>query len=191
MKKLISTLLVLGCFCSAVCAQQGTLTTLTMAWNGRQRMYSLYLPPVLPLHPAMVVCLHSTATAPQNNPPLFRCRDMGWEYQADLSGFLLVVPISSWKPNVVTGSGWFFWESYNTSTFFPNPPDDSGFLCCLIQELVAQYKVNPGRVFVTGSSSGGMMTHRVGIDSSDLVAAIAPCRQSYGWAPQLRFFLTL
>jgi poly(3-hydroxybutyrate) depolymerase len=58
---------------------------------------------------------------------------------------------------------------------FPAPaPDDSGFLRQLIVNLTAQYNVNPAQVYVAGFSSGAQMAERVGVEISDLVAAIAP-----------------
>jgi len=61
-----------------------------------------------------------------------------------------------------------------SASFGPNGPDDSGFLGQLIQNLTAQYNVNPNMVYVTGFSSGAQMTERVGNDLSNLVAAIVP-----------------
>jgi poly(3-hydroxybutyrate) depolymerase len=44
----------------------------------------------------------------------------------------------------------------------------------LITKLSTEYNVNPNMIFVTGFSSGAQMTERVGVELSDLVAAIAP-----------------
>jgi len=155
-------------------AQKGTFTTYTTTWNGFQRIYAVYVPPKLAANPAMVMCLHQTVPGPQNNPPTVLCaQGLGWNQYSDMFGFLLVTPVSTWKSGGAAG-GWFFWQAYNTNSYFPIPPDDSGFLRNLIQTLSPQYNVNPARVFVTGFSSGAMMSHRMGIDSADLVAAIAP-----------------
>jgi polyhydroxybutyrate depolymerase len=55
-----------------------------------------------------------------------------------------------------------------------NNVDDVGFIRALIDELSRRYPVDPRRIYVTGMSNGGMMTHRLGIELSDRVAAIAP-----------------
>jgi polyhydroxybutyrate depolymerase len=55
-----------------------------------------------------------------------------------------------------------------------NEVDDVGFIRALIQELNRRYPVDPRRVFVTGMSNGAMMSHRLGIELSEHVAAIAP-----------------
>ncbi|MBX3133443.1 MAG: prolyl oligopeptidase family serine peptidase [Gemmatimonadaceae bacterium] len=52
--------------------------------------------------------------------------------------------------------------------------DDVGFLRALIDTLVATQAVDPRRVFVTGMSNGGMMSHVAALRLGDKVAAIAP-----------------
>jgi polyhydroxybutyrate depolymerase len=51
---------------------------------------------------------------------------------------------------------------------------DVEFISALIDTLIAGYRVDPARVYVTGMSNGGMMAHRIGIELSHKVAAIAP-----------------
>jgi len=159
---------------SLLFAQKGTVTQFSLTWNGVIRSYSVYVPPVIPTNPSLVMCLHSTIISAKSAPPTTLCQQWGWEWVADFNGFIVVAPISTWKPNGNSGSGWWFWQSYNTDSYFSVPPDDSGFLRAVLQTVIPGHNVNASRVFVTGSSSGGMMAHRVGIDSSDLVAAIAP-----------------
>ena len=55
-----------------------------------------------------------------------------------------------------------------------NSVDDAGFIRALIDDMVAHYPVDPHRIYVTGMSNGGMMSHRLGIELSDKLAAIAP-----------------
>ena len=52
--------------------------------------------------------------------------------------------------------------------------DDVGFIRALIDDLVARYPVDARRIYATGMSNGGMMTHRLGIELADRLAAIAP-----------------
>lgn len=52
--------------------------------------------------------------------------------------------------------------------------DDVGFLRALLDHLVQYESADPRRLYVTGLSNGGMMTHRVGIALADRLAAIAP-----------------
>ncbi|MYM63897.1 PHB depolymerase family esterase [Pseudomaricurvus sp. HS19] len=52
--------------------------------------------------------------------------------------------------------------------------DDVGFINALIDKLVEDYAIDHRRIYVTGMSNGGMMTHRLGIHLADKIAAIAP-----------------
>jgi poly(3-hydroxybutyrate) depolymerase len=148
----------------------GTTTNATMTWDGITRYYMTYVPGVLPANPPMLVMLHATNfSVPPNYPSML---NYGWQPLADLNEFILVQPASTLN----TKSGAWNWNSYFLDPAFQtNPgPDDSGFLRALIVKLSSKYNVNPNMVYVTGFSSGAQMAERVGVDISDLVAAIAP-----------------
>ena len=55
-----------------------------------------------------------------------------------------------------------------------NKVDDVGFIRKLIDELVSSGRADPKRIYVTGMSNGGMMTHRLARELPDRIAAIAP-----------------
>jgi polyhydroxybutyrate depolymerase len=55
-----------------------------------------------------------------------------------------------------------------------NAVDDVGFIGAIIDALVASGRADASRVYVTGMSNGGMMTHRLGRELSTRIAAIAP-----------------
>ena len=161
----------------------GTPVTInaTMVWDGVTRYYQVYLPGVLPPNPPMLLMLHGThLDVPPANPTT-----IGWSWQsvADQYGFIEVQPASTYNAN----TGEWNWNSYFMDAAFTaaesgtctSPPasacpDDAGFLRALITSLTSQYNVNPNMVFVAGFSSGAQMTERVGVELSDLVAAIAP-----------------
>jgi poly(hydroxyalkanoate) depolymerase family esterase len=154
---------------------------LTMKWDGVTRYYQLYIPAGLPAQPAMLVMLHGTSfEVPPANPSV---KDWDWQNLADQYGFLLVQPASTYNEN----TGQWNWNAYFMDASFTSAdvgtctsppatacPDDAGFLRQLIVKLKSQYDVNPNEVFVSGFSSGAQMTERVGVELSDLVAAIAP-----------------
>lgn len=52
--------------------------------------------------------------------------------------------------------------------------DDIGFISHLIDYLIMTENVDPARVYVTGISNGGMMSHQLGAKLSGKIAAIAP-----------------
>lgn len=147
--------------------EAGTYINSTMTWDGITRYYEVYLPAVLPANPPMLLMLHGTtrgATVPTT-------LNWGWSSIAEANSFILVQPASTYN---TTTEQWN-WNAYFMDAAFAAPaPDDSGFLRQLILNLTAQYNVNPNMVYVTGFSSGAQMTQRVGVEISDLVAAIVP-----------------
>ena len=149
----------------------GTYVDSTLTWGGVTRYYEVYLPVNLPANPPMVLMLHGTRTEPTFDPEQVISLDWGWSTVADKYGFIVVTPASTYN---ATTHQWN-WNAYFMDAAFPAPaPDDSGFLRQLIVNLTAQYNVNPTQVYVAGFSSGAQMAERVGVEISDLVAAIAP-----------------
>ena len=53
------------------------------------------------------------------------------------------------------------------------PEDDAGFLRTMIADISSRLPVDPGRIYSTGQSSGGMMTDVLWYAASDLFAACA------------------
>jgi polyhydroxybutyrate depolymerase len=145
-----------------------TLAKYTTTWHGIKRYYAVYTPKAFDSNPAMVLFLHSTSQNLPNNPPYYAMQP--WKALANQQGFLMVWPISSYNP----ATKQWYWECYETDTTFKIAPDDSGFLRWLITSLQSRYGISAESTFVTGMSSGAFMAHRVGSDSSDIVAAIAP-----------------
>jgi len=144
----------------------GTIVDSTMVWNGITRYYEVYLPPNLPANPPMVLMLHGTNFS---FPPATPISLMwGWQGVSNEYRFILVKPASTYNSK----SGQWNWDAYDMDEAFQSPPDDSGFLRQLIVNLTAQYSVNPKQVYVAGFSSGAQMAHRVGVEISDLVAAV-------------------
>lgn len=160
-------------------AVAGTKYRETMVWDGVTRYYEIYVPSGLPANPALLVMLHATSLT--KNPPTNA--NYGWQPFADTNKFVLVQPASTYNAQ----SGQWNWNAYYLSQAFTSAevgtctappasacPDDAGFLRHLIVTLTAQYNINPKQVFVAGISSGAMMAERVGVELSDLVAAIVP-----------------
>jgi poly(hydroxyalkanoate) depolymerase family esterase len=151
-----------------------------MTWDEITRYYQVYLPANMPANPPMVLMLHGTKYTTTFDPQAVISLNWGWQPVADKYGFIVVTPASTWDPDTTQWN----WNAYFMDAAFPPPapgtcsaqdcPDDSGFLRQLIVNLTTQYNVNPNMVYVTGMSSGAQMTERVGVEISDLVAAIVP-----------------
>ncbi|MBV8478403.1 MAG: alpha/beta hydrolase fold domain-containing protein [Acidobacteria bacterium] len=185
-KKVVLTLLAAFLFASSPysLAQSGTFLNQTMVWDGITRYYQVYLPLNLPAQPQLLLMLHGTSTNKASNPPTQQ--NWGWLPLANQYKFILVKPASTYNAQ----SGQWNWNAYYLDGAFPPPaPDDSGFLRQLITNLTAQYGVDPKRVYVAGMSAGAMMAHRVGVELSDLVAAIVPASGQIVGQPTLPIVL--
>jgi poly(3-hydroxybutyrate) depolymerase len=161
--------------------ENGTTIDTTMTWDGITRYYQVYVPAVLPASPAMLLMLHGTHyDVPPANPSTI---NWSWNTIANQNEFIEVQPASTYNAH----SGQWNWSDYFMEAAFTSAeigtctsppatacPDDAGFLRQLIVNLTSQYNVNPNMVYVTGMSSGAQMAERVGVEISDLVAAIAP-----------------
>ena len=166
--KLMLAVPVVLLFATGAAAKLPPFADYTMTWQGVTRYYAVYVPLNLPPNPPMLLMLHGTRTTP--TPPINM--NWGWQSLADKNGFILVQPASTYDPRRMQWN----WNAYYLDTAFPGSPapDDSGFLRQLITNLAAQYNVNPKRIYVAGFSTGGQMAQRVGVELSDLVAAVAP-----------------
>ena len=94
-----------------------------------------------------------------------------WQIQphAEARGFLYVHPDGTQDTQ-----GNQFWNATDACcNFTGSDVDDSAYLRSIIDQVKAQYNVDPKRVFVMGHSNGGFMSYRMACDHADAIAAIA------------------
>lgn len=85
--------------------------------------------------------------------------------KADASGFVVVYPAGigqTWNGGFCCGQA----QSENV--------DDVGFTRALLDELGAKLCIDARRVFATGLSNGGFMSHRLACELADRIAAVGP-----------------
>ncbi|MBE1491899.1 alpha/beta hydrolase family esterase [Plantactinospora soyae] len=58
--------------------------------------------------------------------------------------------------------------------------DDVGFLKAITEHLVADWRVDPDRVYLTGISNGGDMSFRAAVEASEVFAAIGAVSGGFG-----------
>jgi polyhydroxybutyrate depolymerase len=137
----------------------------TLVFGGLTRSYLLHVPSnFVPGSSALVIGLHGS----RGSGAMFRDTSQ-LSVKADQQGFAVAYPYSVVSP----GSGITEWNEFFNNTFGSNAPDDVGFLRQLIVTLQSNIDPNPKRIYATGLSNGGFMAHRVGVQLSDLIAAIA------------------
>ncbi|MEM9383700.1 MAG: PHB depolymerase family esterase [Pseudomonadota bacterium] len=93
---------------------------------------------------------------------------LGFTEEADRRGFILV------KPNGrVDIYGNRFWNATPACCQYFGQSNDSAYLRHVIDSLTQRYAIDEGRIYVTGHSNGGFMSHRMACDHADRIAAIA------------------
>ena len=140
----------------------------TLIHDGLTRSYVLRLPPAARpgAHLPVVIMLHGGGGNAANAE-----RMTGFTGKGRAEGFIVVYPDGT---GPLTGK-LLSWNARHCCAYaMKNDVDDVGFIRALIDELIAKYPVDPKRIYATGMSNGGMMTHRLGIELSDRLAAIAP-----------------
>ncbi|HEY5956542.1 MAG TPA: PHB depolymerase family esterase, partial [Polyangiaceae bacterium] len=131
--------------------------------GGRSRSYIVHVPTGLasgkPL--SLVIDLHGASGSGASQQS-----QSGWGSIADRSGFLVVYP------DGIDG----YWNVDDTccGTAGSQKIDDVGFLKAIVAQLAKETCIDASRIFVTGFSNGGGLTHRMGCDAADVIAAIAP-----------------
>lgn len=137
--------------------EPGSHDDLTLEHDGIQRSYDVYIPAGYdPMVGAPLVFdfhgLGSNSTQQANNS--------GLDEFADAEGFIVV------RPNGVDSA----WNGGNCC----GDSDDLGFVLALVEQMQIDACVDPARIYATGMSNGGIMSHRLACDAADTFAAVAP-----------------
>lgn len=90
---------------------------------------------------------------------------------SDRAGFIVVYPDG-------VGRSWNDGRDLQSFQAMRDNIDDVGFIAALIDSLSEQHSIDRSRVYATGISNGGHMSHRLGVELSDRIAAIAPVAAS-------------
>jgi polyhydroxybutyrate depolymerase len=141
----------------------GTLTKGTITVGGLTRTYLTYAPRGLAKGAPLVLVMHG---AGENGARIRIETGYGFERIADERGFAVVYPNAYegyWDVCTVTGK-----VSANGLHI-----DDVGFLTAMVDKLVSEIGVDPGRVFAAGSSLGGFMAFRLALEAPSRFRAVA------------------
>jgi polyhydroxybutyrate depolymerase len=128
------------------------------------RTYRLYVPRTFrPEYSALIIGLHGRgAGGPGSAMEQYSQLDS----KADREGFAV-----AYLDGLVDATGTVDWNYYY-DFFFTSGPDDIAFVRSVIDRLKQQLRPNTRRIYVVGTSAGGFMAQRVGVELSDRVAAI-------------------
>jgi len=135
-------------------------------FGGLVRTYELHVPAGVDHPSGLVVNLHAAGVTGRDQAALTH-----YDSVADAHGFVAVHP---------DGIDFSWADGRGASLPDRQGVDDVGFIAALVGHLVAEYGIDPGRVFVTGLSAGAFMANRLACDRADLFAAIAPVAGTLG-----------
>jgi polyhydroxybutyrate depolymerase len=95
----------------------------------------------------------------------------GFTAKAAKEGFIVVYPEGSSR---FTGKLLTWNAGHCCGYAMQRRVNDVAFISALLDRLIQDYPVDPKRIYATGISNGGMMSHRLGMELSGRLAAIAP-----------------
>ncbi|MCE9581440.1 MAG: hypothetical protein K8T20_02870 [Planctomycetes bacterium] len=138
---LLPLLLLAGC---SVPSEKLSLTTP----DHRERVYRLYVPPVLSPGPRpLVVVLHGGGGSGRQME-----RFLEFDALADKEGFLVAYPSG-------LDNGWNDGRETASVQSQADHIDDGAFVTAMLDEIARQHPVDPARVYATGISNGGFFAH--------------------------------
>jgi acetylxylan esterase len=121
------------------------------------KMY-IYVPDTLPAYPAIIVAMHyCTGTA--------QAYYSGTQYAnlAQSYGYIVIYP------NAPDSGG--CWDVHSAATLRHDSGGDSLGIASMVRYAITKYTADPSRVYMTGTSSGAMMTNVLAGAYPDLFAA--------------------
>lgn len=132
----------------------------TLEVGGLSRAYRLFVPLSLERGRAapLVLMLHGVGNSAQSMVEATQ-----FDRTAETAAFIVAYPDGvnqTWNAGYCCLGG------------APTGPDDVAFLGRVIDDVQANYAVDPARVFVVGVSAGGMMAYRLGCELSGRIAGV-------------------
>lgn len=141
----------------------GKLTEATLEVGGLKRTYKTYVPKGLVKGAPLVVVMHGSG---ENSARVRIATGYGFERLADEHGFAVAYPDGYegyWNACNIVGD-----YSANKLNI-----DDVGFLTGMVDTLIHELGVDPGRVFAAGISRGGHMAFRLALEAPSRFRAVA------------------
>jgi polyhydroxybutyrate depolymerase len=143
----------------------------SLAFGGKTRSYRLHVPAGYDGEPtALVVSMHGFLSN-----PLEQAKFSGMSEVADERGFIVVYPSGAGEPPA--------WNAGDCCEYVERERDDVAFIGALVDAVGESACIDLARVYATGHSNGGFLSHRIACELSDRIAAIASVSGVLGVAP--------
>jgi polyhydroxybutyrate depolymerase len=135
--------------------------------DGVQREYLLHVPPGYDGSTAVPLILNFHGyTSNMSQQELFSAMDA----KSDAAGFVVAYPNGLANPTTNFQS----WNAGVCCAFDDPDRDDLGFVDAVLADIATKICVDSKRIFATGMSNGGYLSHLLGCQRADRFAAIAP-----------------
>ncbi|MEQ9318820.1 MAG: PHB depolymerase family esterase [Polyangiaceae bacterium] len=146
----------------------------TITHDGNERAYEVQVPASYDNTAAvpLVLDLHGYTSNKDDQQNI-----SGWAELAELEGFVVV------RPNGFGGLRSWNSGDYCCGQAQSQGLDDVGLMRAIVDEVTAALCIDPKRIFVTGLSNGGAMSHRLACEAADVFAAAAPVAYPLGFDP--------
>jgi len=148
-------------------------TDAALEFGGVSRQYALHVPAGYTGQPsALVLSMHGFMSNYTEHQTL-----TGFSQLADAENFLVVYPNGAGAPMLS-------WNAGDCCEYTETSRDDVGFIAALIDQVGRSACVDLNRVYATGYSNGGFLSHRLACELSNRIAAIATVAGVLGIPPE-------
>jgi polyhydroxybutyrate depolymerase len=130
--------------------------------DGLERTYLLHVPPNVATPAPVVLCFHGGGA-----DDISAETGCGFSELSHRDGFILIYPQGH-------GRHWHDGRDDECSHTRRGAVDDLAFVEAVLDAVAREHPLDENRVFATGISNGGFMSHYVGANLSTRIAAIAP-----------------
>ena len=152
-------------------APKGSLTTKNIIVDGKKRRYAIYIPKGLGNRPCPLIFeLHGGGiyiedmTGESGHKTPYKL----WMSLADIEKFIVVYP-----EGLKGAYGKPTWNDCRGNSIVSSNADDVHFISVLIDTISSKYKIDPHRIYASGTSNGGLMALRLAVELSNRIAAVA------------------
>ncbi|KAI0019816.1 carbohydrate esterase family 1 protein [Xylariomycetidae sp. FL0641] len=159
---MLSSTLLAGLLATAAQAAQLTQVSNYNSQATSKAQMWVYEPDNMVENPPLVVVIHSCQSTAQS---YFQNSKIPWKAGADAGGYLTVWPSS---PNSGT-----CWDVSSERSLVRGGGGDSTAIADMVAFALAEYGADPARVYVTGGSSGAMMSNVLAATYPDRIAAVS------------------
>lgn len=139
-----------------------------MIINGVERTYQIHYPSPMPVNLKnglpLVIVLHGGRSSAEQI-----ARASRFSAKSDKGGFIVVYPNGTGE-NAKRRLTWNAGECCDAAMI--NSAEDTLFIDSLIDRMVKFQGADPARIYIAGTSNGGMLAHKLGAELAHKVAAI-------------------